>query len=145
VNARSVPEADETALPEGKPNGKSDLLTQMQEVTGLHRKSLPRLLHAPTLERQKRSRRRGRTYGQATLQVILVVWKSLDCVCAERLTPVLLSTAQHLARFGSVHLTSEVEEQLAQISEATVTRLLRTHRSRKKAQNEPAKFASQFR
>ncbi len=109
----------------------SDLLTEMEQVTGLHRKSLLRLLHGQTLERKKRSKGRGRTYGLAVEQVILVVWESLDYVCAERLTPVLLSTAQHLAHFGSVCLTSEVQEQLAQISEATVTRLLRKYRSRK--------------
>jgi hypothetical protein len=109
----------------------SDLLSEMEQVTGLHRKSLLRLLHAQTLERKKRSKGRGRTYGLAVEQVILVVWESLDYVCAERLTPVLLSTAKHLAHFGSVRLSSEVEEQLAQISEATVTRLLRTYRSRK--------------
>jgi len=109
----------------------SALLTEMEQVTGLHRKSLLRLLHAPTLERKKRSRGRGRSYGLATEQVILVVWESLDYVCAERLTPVLLSTAQHLARFGALYLSQQVEEQLAHISEATVTRLLRQHRSRK--------------
>ena len=114
-----------------KRSEQSELLTEMEQVTGLHRKSLLRLLHAPTLERQKRSHGRGRTYGLAVEQVILVVWESLDYVCAERLTPVLLSTAQHLAHFGAVHLTRQVEEQLAQISEATVTRLLRKHCSRK--------------
>ncbi len=74
---------------------------------------------------------RKRSYGLEVEQVILLVWESLDYMCAERLTPVLLATAQHLARFGSVHVSSEVERQLAQISEATVTRLLRKHRSRK--------------
>lgn len=110
---------------------RSRLLTEMQEVTGLHRKSLLRLLHASSLNRKKRTTPRKRSYGLAVEQVILLVWESLDYVCAERLTPVLLSTAQHLARFGSVRLSSEVEQQLAQISEATVTRLLRKHRSRK--------------
>lgn len=110
---------------------RSRLLTEMEQVTGLHRKSLLRLLHASSLNRKKRSVPRKRTYGLEVEQVILVVWESLDYVCAERLTPVLLSTAQHLARFGSLRLTSEVEQQLAQISEATVTRLLRKHRSRK--------------
>jgi hypothetical protein len=109
----------------------SDLLTEMEQVTGLHRKSLLRLLHGESLERKKRSQGRGRTYGRAVEQVILVVWESLDYVCAERLTPVLLSTAQHLAHFGSVQLNGEVEEQLAHISEATVTRLLRKHRTGK--------------
>jgi hypothetical protein len=67
----------------------------------------------------------------AVEQAILVVWESLDYICAERLTPALLSTAQHLARFGTLHLSREVEEQLGQMSEATVTRVLRKYRSRK--------------
>lgn len=87
----------------------SPLLTEMEQVTGLHRKSLLRLFHAKTLDRKKRSKGRGRTYGLAVEQVILVVWECLDDVCAERLTPVLLSTAQHLAPFGSVHLAAEVQ------------------------------------
>jgi hypothetical protein len=45
-------------------------------------------------------------------------------VCAERLTPALLPTARHLAGFGEVRLTAEVERQLASISRATVGRLL---------------------
>ncbi len=110
---------------------RSRLLTEMEQVTGLHRKSLLRLLHAGSLARKKRTTPRKRTYGVAVEQVILLVWESLDYVCAERLTPVLVETAQHLARFGSVRLTAEVEQQLGQISEATVTRLLRQHRSRK--------------
>ena len=89
------------------------------------------MLHASSLTRKKRTTPRKRTYGLAVEQVILVVWESLDYVCAERLTPVLLSTAQHLARFGSVRLSREVVQQLGQISEATVTRLLRKHRSHK--------------
>lgn len=39
-------------------------LSQREAVTGLHRKSLIRLLHAPTLERKRRSKQRGRTYEQ---------------------------------------------------------------------------------
>src|SRR6266568_3677977 len=116
---------------QAKRGERSRLLTQMQEVTRLHRKSLLRLLHAKSLNLKKRTTPRKRTYGPEVEQVILLVWESLDYVCAERLTPVLLATAQHLARFGSVRLSSEVEQQLAQISEATVTRLLRKHRSRK--------------
>jgi hypothetical protein len=109
----------------------SRLLDEMEQVTSLHRKSLLRLLHAQTLDRKKRSQGRGRSYGLDVEQVILVVWESLDYVCAERLTPALLSTAKHLERFGSVRLSLEVKEQLAQISEATVTRILRKYRSRK--------------
>jgi hypothetical protein len=63
--------------------------------------------------------------------VIVTVWESLDYVCAERLTPVLLRTARHLAGFGEVRLNAEVQEQLAHISRATVGRLLCAHRSRR--------------
>jgi len=104
------------------------LLTEMEQVTGLHRKSLTRLMHAGRLERKPRGKQRTGTYGLAVKQVIVRVWESRDYLCAERLTPGLLSMAQHLARFEPLGLTSQVEEQLATISRATVARLLRKHR-----------------
>ncbi len=106
--------------------GRGQLLTEMEQVTGLHRKSLVRLLAAPSLERRPRRRQRGRRYGLAVRAVVATVWESLDYICAERLTPALLPTARHLAQFGECQLTPQVEEQLATISRATVQRLLRT-------------------
>lgn len=104
---------------------RSTLLTEMAAVTGLHRKSLLRLVHGPTLERApQRPRFRRRLYGVAVAGVVQVVWESLDYVCAERLTPVLLSTAQQLGRWEELVLTPEVEAALQTISRATVQRLL---------------------
>lgn len=104
--------------------GRGALLTEMQAVTGLHRKSLTRLLAAPSLARRPRRRQRGRTYGAEVRAVVATVWESLDYVCAERLTPALLPTARHLAAFGECRLTPEVEARLAAISRATVQRML---------------------
>lgn len=106
--------------------GRSALLTEMEQVTGLHRKHLTRLLRGPSLERRPRRRQRGRTYGVAVRGVVATVWESLDYIGAERLTPALLPTARHLAAFGECRLTPEVEEQLGTISRATVQRLLGT-------------------
>ncbi len=106
--------------------GRGQLLTEMEQVTGLHRKSLVRLLAAPSLERRPRRRQRGRRYGLAVRGVVATVWESLDYICAERLTPALLPTARHLAQFGECQLTPQVEEQLATISRATVQRMLTT-------------------
>jgi hypothetical protein len=103
---------------------RSQLLDHMEVATGLHRRSVVRLLRPGGLERTPRTRQRGRTYGAATEDVIRVVWESLDCICAARLTPALLPTAQHLATFGEVQLRPDVEEQLGTISRATVGRLL---------------------
>src|SRR5579863_3314001 len=103
---------------------RSQLLDHMEVATGLHRRSLIRLLQPGGLERTARTRQRGRVYGPAIEDVIRVVWESLDYICAARLTPGLLPTARHLATFGEVTLTPEVEEQLGRISRATVGRLL---------------------
>jgi hypothetical protein len=104
--------------------GRGALLTEMEQVTGLHRKSLTRLLAQPSLERRRRTTGRGRTYGPAVAAVVRVVWESLDYICAERLTPALLPTAQHLAQFGEVEVPAEVAALLGQISIPTVQRLL---------------------
>ena len=111
---------------------RSQLLSEMEQVTGLHRKSLTRLLHAASLERKKRQKPRERSYGAEVEEVIVLVWESLDYICAERLTPVLLPMAQHLARFGAVKLREEIEEQLKTISRATVSRILHQYRSRRR-------------
>jgi len=113
---------------------RSGLLTEMGAVTGLHRKSLLRLLHGPTLERAPRGPRfRRRRYGAVVADVVRVVWESLDYVCAERLTPALLPTAQQLARWEELVLTDEVAARLATMSRATVQRLLqRLQRDRPK-------------
>lgn len=107
----------------------SALLTEMEAVTGLHRKSLLRLLCAPSLERAPtRPRLRRRTYGVEVATVVRVAWESLDYVCAERLTPALPATAQQLAQWEELALTPAVEAQLAAISRATVGRLLQRFR-----------------
>jgi len=110
---------------------RSQLLSEMEQVSKLHRKHLIRLLNGQSLERKKRSTSRSRTYGVEVEGVMLRVWESLDYICAERLTPSLLWMARHLASFGVLVLTAEIESQLATISCATVQRMLRENRARK--------------
>ena len=102
------------------------LLTEMGSVTGMHRKSLLRLMKMQSLQRAPRKpRHKRRRYGAAVEGAVRVVWESLDYVCAERLTPALLETARQLARWEELMLTPEVEEKLGCISRATVQRLLK--------------------
>jgi hypothetical protein len=101
------------------------LLTEMKQVTGLHRKSLIRLMNMPSLERARsKPRLKRRRYGPAVEDVVRVVWESLDYICAERLTPGLLETARQLALWEELRLTPEVKQKLSSISRATVQRLL---------------------
>lgn len=87
------------------------LLSEMEQVTGMHRKSLTRLMHARSLERKKRTTPRPCSYGLEVERIIVRVWESRDYICAERLTPGLLTMAQHLARFEPLGLTGQVERQ----------------------------------
>jgi hypothetical protein len=100
------------------------LLSEMEAVTKLHRKSLIRLLGQQSLDRQRRQQQRGREYGPEVADALRVIWEASDYICAERITPNLVAMAQQLARFGELRLSGEAERQLGQISEATVTRLL---------------------
>lgn len=102
---------------------KGRLLEEMAQVTGLHRKSLLRLLRSD-LARHPRTRVRGREYGIEVDDALRVLWESLDYVCALRLTPVLVPTARQLARHGELRLDTALEQQLGRISRASVQRRL---------------------
>ncbi len=102
---------------------KSRLLDEMQAVTGQHRKHLTRLMNS-SLDRQRRRRERGQTYGPAVRAAIATIAASLDWICAERLQPQLVWMADHLERHGELALTSAVRVQLSTVSVSTVRRIL---------------------
>ena len=103
---------------------RSALLDEMEQVTGLHRKSLIRLLGGD-LTRQPRRKQRSRTYGPEVDDALRVIAESMDYICAERLTPNLVWLAQHLAAHGELRITSGLLTKLDKISISTVGRILR--------------------
>jgi hypothetical protein len=103
---------------------RSRLLDELAVLTGLHRYSVVRLLKGATLERRPRHKQRGREYGVEVDDALRVIWESLDYVCAERLTPALVATAEQLARHGELAVTPELLELLGRISVASVPRRL---------------------
>jgi hypothetical protein len=105
--------------------GKGRLLDEMEVVTGLHRKSLIRLMTSRP-ERKKRRRQRGLTYGSEVKQAVLVVAEATDWACAERLKFNLTWMAEHLEHHGEVELKAETMEALKRISASTVRRMLST-------------------
>lgn len=102
---------------------RGQLLDEMEAVTGLHRKSLTRLLKSD-LTRHPHRRKRSETYQEDVTDVLRVVAASLDHPCAERLTPNLVWLAEHLADHGELTVSESVLEQLEQISISTVARRL---------------------
>lgn len=102
---------------------KRGLLDEMAAVTGLHRKSLIRLINMP-LARKKRGRQRGKTYGAEVDDALRVIAESHDDICAERLQPSLVAMAEQLARHGELSTTETLLDQLGRISVSSVQRRL---------------------
>jgi len=98
--------------------GRGALLDEMEQVTGLDRKTVIRLMHG-SLERKPRQRQRGRTYGPEVDDALRVIAESCDYICAERLQPNLVAMAKHLAKHGELRLSAALLEQLAVISVST--------------------------
>jgi predicted nucleic acid-binding protein len=107
---------------------RGQLLDEMEIVTGLHRKSLIRLMGG-SLARKRRQRQRDRVYGADVDAALRVIDESLDYICAERLTPALVETAKQLVRHGELETNDALLAQLAQISVSTVKRRLATLRT----------------
>jgi hypothetical protein len=120
---------------------KGVLLDEMRAVTGLHRKSLVRLMNMP-LVRKKRCRQRGRVYGAEVEDALRVIAESHDGICAERLQPNLVRMAKHLASHGEMVLTEALLDHLGRISVSSVQRWLsrlRQDEPRRRRRKGPAK------
>jgi IS30 family transposase len=103
--------------------GRGRLLDEMEAITGMHRKSLIRLMSG-SLERKRRRKQRGRTYGPEVDDALRIISESFDHICAERLQPNLVWMATHLARHGEIKVSPLLLDQLSKISLSTVRRIL---------------------
>jgi hypothetical protein len=95
----------------------------MQHITGLNRKTLIRHMNSK-IERKRRKKQRGKTYGPRVDDALRVISESLDHICAERLTPQLVPMAKHLAAHGELEASAELLQKLESISISTVRRRL---------------------
>lgn len=103
---------------------RSQLLDEMETMTGLNRKYLIGQMSNPDLHRHPRSHEREPTYGPEVVQAIATIADALDWICPERLQPILREMAEHLIGFGELQVSAAVLDQLSQISIATVGRIL---------------------
>jgi hypothetical protein len=102
---------------------KSQVIDEVIEVMGYHRKHAIQVLNGKTtlFKDIPRSRNRPLQYLEA-MPAAQKVWEALDYPCAERLQPVLLSMAEHLAAHKELSLDDVIRRQLGQISRATLAR-----------------------
>ena len=110
---------------DGTKQEKGYLLDEVEEVTGMHRKSIIRVLNG-RLSRKPRSRERGKSYGAMAGDAARLIAKSLDYPCAERLKNNLVWMAEQLHRFGELTLTDELRGKLETMSVSTIKHLVCT-------------------
>jgi len=97
------------------------ILEHLEEVTGLHRMSLIRLLNS-SLQRKRRKKQRGTRYGPEVDDALQAISAAHNHICPERLHPNLVEMADRLALHGGLLLTESPRKPLAQISLSTVQR-----------------------
>jgi len=85
---------------------KGCILDEIEHVTGLHRKSIIRILNG-RLSRKKRTSERGPTYGTDVVNAVVRISKALDHPCAERLKPNLVFIGKHMMRHQQIFIDED--------------------------------------
>ena len=109
--------------------GKTRILDEFCETTGMHRKAAIRLLNrraSPAPRRQGRRRR----YGPEVAEALVKVWEVGDRMCGKLLAAVMPQLVEALERHGELKVTAEVRGLLLEISAASIDRVLSRHRRR---------------
>jgi hypothetical protein len=100
------------------------LLDEAEKRTGLNRKYLIRVLNHPQQARARKRRRRRAEYGAAVVTALVEVWDIFEQPCGQRMMAVLRNEVERLRQLGELRCSSEVAEQLKQVSARTIDRLL---------------------
>lgn len=107
--------------------GKTRILDEFCEMTGMHRKAAVRLLN-----REKKARLVGRgrpkRYGAALVEALVQVWEVSDRLCGKLLKPVIADLLYSLERHGELTVCEEVRSQLLAISASSIDRVLYIHK-----------------
>ena len=107
---------------------KAKILDEFVQATGLHRKSVIRLLNRTVEAGDKGKRGRPRLYGGIVVEALKVVWEASDCLCSRRLQPFVPELVEVLQARGELKMTEETRMQLCRLSASTIDRITRRWR-----------------
>lgn len=109
---------------------KGKILDEFAKTTGLHRKSVIRILHRPMARGSGKRRGRPPEYGARVVEMLRVVWEASDRLCSKRLQPFVPELVRIMRRCGERGLSVEVETALCHMSAATIDRRLKPWKQR---------------
>lgn len=105
--------------------GKTAILNEYCQNTGLHRKSavrkIARLLRGEPLRRKKKTP----IYDYKVRTALEIAWNIFDRPCGQRLKPLLEEEVDRLRRQRELKIDNQTAQQLKSVSSATIDRLLK--------------------
>jgi len=108
---------------------RSQLLSDVVDITGYHRTYAAALLRSSPTKQAIRKPRASR-YSTITKQTVLLLWHAAGDICAERLHPFIPELLDKLMACDELKVAPEVDAQLRSISLATVKRIV-SHEKRR--------------
>jgi hypothetical protein len=129
-SVRELAEAMRSRYEAAGKRGKGEVLDQFCALSGYHRAYARTLLGASMPRRSGVSQGGGRPrrYGTADVALLRACWEVADQICGKRLAPFLPELLERLQSCGALpeETTAEVLARVAQMSPATVDRLLQS-------------------
>jgi len=107
---------------------KTRIITQIQEATGLNRKTIIRKMHAPRKSRPYKKPGRKRIYTETVISILKQVWEWSEYMCSKRLKPYLAEFVEKLESCKRLELDDETKTLLLSMSAATIDRCLKKAR-----------------
>lgn len=108
---------------------KTNILDEFVAATGYERKYAISLLGQRSSQEPLPKRGRRKTYGPATQEALIWLWKFSEGLCGKRLVPLLPDLIDALERHGQIILRPEIRQRLLSLSPATADRLLKKART----------------
>lgn len=124
VTRLEVVEALRARFAEGSKLEKKRILDEFVAISGYHRKHAVKLLRHGLSSSGGIHRPVRRIYDEAVCQALIVMWEAADRICGKRLKALLPTLMDSMEEHGYLKLAPEVREKVAQVSAATIDRLL---------------------
>jgi len=109
---------------------KSQLISEVSEFLGIHRKHTIRVLNEDIFIKKRLRKPRKHKYESDLIAPLKLVWKTLGYPCSQRLVTQISTIITILKSFGEIVITQKQEELLSSISSDTIDHLLVKERKR---------------
>ena len=111
---------------------KSVIFDTVIDVTGYNRHYAAGLLRQSKYPHTRKKRKGTKKYTEDIERMVMKIWYTYDMICGKRFAPYMAEGVAALERAGEIVITEEQRILLTSISSATLDRMIKKERTRKK-------------